>query len=299
MNVIELLAQARPATLDAQPDPARRASDLAAAFSTSQEGQRRARRGPARRAVPFGIGVTALAAAAAAAVAVTHAGTPAITRHPQAGPTADRAMQSAILTAFDGLAGDILHVHTVGGGPARAQDTWYSPWWPSGGQHVRMRSYVPGQQDVEFVYDQPSSASALSVNGEAFDVEYGTRTWSDQKSTRIAVKPQSGSPAIIRKQIDAGNYSVAGKAEIGGRPAIELVGQDPTGLGTVHMWLDATTYTLLKASFDDQSGGTVTSTYTFLAPTAANLAKLRPVIPAGFTRTATQELPPSQNGGKG
>jgi hypothetical protein len=127
MDVMDLLAEARPGSLDPPPDPARRASDLAGAIATSRTGTAtrpgasprwRARR-PAHpvRLAAIGTSIAALAGTAGAVAALSATGTPAA--HPRlpaaragtAVPTPGE-VRNAILTAFNGVSGDVFYTRT-------------------------------------------------------------------------------------------------------------------------------------------------------------------------------------------
>jgi hypothetical protein len=54
---------------------------------------------------------------------------------------------------------------------------------------------------------------------------------------------------------------------------------------SARLWVDAATYLPPRQSLLFPAGKRTVTDYTFLPPTAANLAKLRPVIPAGYQRT--------------
>jgi hypothetical protein len=50
------------------------------------------------------------------------------------------------------------------------------------------------------------------------------------------------------------------------------------------MWVGATTYLPMREHLRMSNGQQSVTDYTFLPPTPENLAELRPVIPAGYTR---------------
>jgi hypothetical protein len=91
---MDLLAQARPGSLDPTPETDRRARDLATAIATPRDAMTArpgaSRRPHVRRALPparaiaIGIGAAALAGTAGAVVALSATGTPAPRSHPTA-----------------------------------------------------------------------------------------------------------------------------------------------------------------------------------------------------------------------
>ena len=77
-----------------------------------------------------------------------------------------------------------------------------------------------------------------------------------------------------------------------GHPAIELAmttssgSSGPLRITTAHLWVDARTYLPMQELLKFSDGRQDVTDYTFLPPTAANLAKLQPVIPVGYQRTS-------------
>jgi hypothetical protein len=60
--------------------------------------------------------------------------------------------------------------------------------------------------------------------------------------------------------------------------------QAPPHVTAERMWVNATTYLPMRDYTRWSNGQQSVFDYVFLPPTPANLAKLRPVIPAGYTR---------------
>jgi hypothetical protein len=134
-----------------------------------------------------------LAGAAAAAVVLATTGAPAASaHHSQAAVPSPGALRKAVLTAFDGVSGDIFYsrgteTSSQGGGVVYE---WTYPAVPQKGQLVRDREYiVPGnstnKSDVEQICRQdvnpksPDGSYRISTrNVVAIDVEYGNHTWS-------------------------------------------------------------------------------------------------------------------------
>ena len=56
------------------------------------------------------------------------------------------------------------------------------------------------------------------------------------------------------------------------------------------LWVDATTYLPMQQFLRMSNGQQNVTDYTFLSPTAENLAKLRPEIPAGYTRAGRAQV---------
>jgi hypothetical protein len=69
----------------------------------------------------------------------------------------------------------------------------------------------------------------------------------------------------------------------------------PLRVTAAHLWVNAATYLPMRELLIFSDGKRDQTDYTFLKPTATNLAKLRLVIPAGYHRTS---LHPGQSGKK-
>ena len=186
MNIMNLLAQARPASLDPRPETGRRASDLARALAvprtgmTAQRGASRRlgvrRASPPARVIATGIGVAALAATAGVVVAVSATRAPSARPQPAAARAgtavaAPGELKNAILTAFNGVGGDVFYAKTTETYPRAesrwdgVQQDWSYPIQPQAGQQVHIRSVlVPSnpndKDDTEYIYNEPSGAKA-------------------------------------------------------------------------------------------------------------------------------------------
>jgi hypothetical protein len=69
----------------------------------------------------------------------------------------------------------------------------------------------------------------------------------------------------------------------------------PVRVTTAHLWVAARSYLPMRQLLKFSTGAQDLANYTFLALTAADLAKLQPVIPAGYHRSS---LHPGQQGKK-
>ena len=84
---------------------------------------------------------------------------------------------------------------------------------------------------------------------------------------------------------------VIGRTGLRGRPAIELGMSLASAPGaavyvtTARLWVNAATYLPMRQALRFSDGKQDVTDYTFLPPTAANLADLSPVIPPGYHRT--------------
>jgi hypothetical protein len=321
MDVMDLLAEARPGSLDPPPDPARRASDLAGAIATSRTGTAtrpgasprwRARR-PAHpvRLAAIGTSIAALAGTAGAVAALSATGTPAA--HPRlpaaragtAVPTPGE-VRNAILTAFNGVSGDVFYtrITEIYPGPQSrwngVSENWSYPLQPRVGQEVHIRSRVlprnlGDKSDTEWIYREPAGTQSGSISvatkTEMIDVEYGNRTWSDTTGNWGFPSEMAGLQDL-RESIADGKFQHVRKTELNGRIVLELTSREKVNGTEVAStwWVDPATYLPVRM-LTQQAGITYQVDYGFLPPVPANIAQLTVTIPAGFTRTPTQKLP--------
>jgi hypothetical protein len=275
------------------------AADVRRAVHAQSRGVARQRRPRGRR--PLGITLVLGAAAAAVtavAVILATAGSPAGRGGRAAGP----ALRVRLLAAIDTVRGDILF---AGGRSPADGGMWVWPGYPRPGEQVRVRVLgfgmdgVPGK-DEEYIFAMPASRSAaadagnpidwglMTVTGTLIYVDHVKHTWGEWNQNMTFGLPVNA--AGIRGEIAHGQLRVIGRTKLRGRPAIELgITLATSGGGlrvtTADLWVDAATYLPMRQLLLYSDGKQDLTDYTFLRPTAANLAQLRPVIPAGYTRT--------------
>jgi hypothetical protein len=98
--------------------------------------------------------------------------------------------------------------------------------------------------------------------------------------------------AAIRAEIAHGQFQIAGRAELHGQQAVELKinvpanDEAPPHVTAARLWVDATSYLPMREYLRMSTGQQSVTDYTFLPPTPGNLAKLRPEIPAGYTKVS-------------
>ena len=314
MDIMDLLAQARPGSLNPGPETDRRASDLARAIATPRDGMA-ARPGasrrlgvgralPAARVIAIGIGAATLAGTAGAVVALTATSTPA----PRPQPTAAHAgtaaatpgeLRNAILTAFSGVGGDIFYAKITEIYPGKmskwngVSQSWAYPLQPQAGQKAYVRNLVvpssPGDKgDSELIYTEPSaSEQSIPTKTEVIYVQYGNRTWSDTTAL-VAEQTETASLQALRESIANGKLTVVRKTVIDGQTVLELTTRSKdSSKGSVETWWVNPATWLPVRTLSIDGGVTNQVDYGFLPPTPANIAKLKVTIPAGFTRTPT------------
>jgi hypothetical protein len=301
MNVMDQLTQARPAGLDRRPAPERRAANLAAAIAAPRPEPDHARRvaWPSRAShrIALGTGVAVLAGGAAAAIALAYTGAPATAAHQsQAAPSA-ASLRTAMLTAFDGVSGDIFYSRAAQGPGIPVTYSLSYPVVPAKGQLVRIRQYtVPASDEWEEIFRQdvnprlPDGSVEISTRSmEVIDVEYGNHTWSD--TTESGETLTSNGPAALRQEIENGKIGSITATELDGQRVLKVTIREKQG-PLVTTWVDPSTYLPLQTT-STGAGTHLTVQSEYLPPTPANLAKLNVTIPAGFKRTPTMETPGS------
>jgi hypothetical protein len=322
MDIMDLLAQARPGSLDPRPGTDRRASDLARALATPRAGvtaqpgaDRRlgVRRAlPPARVVAIGTSVAALAGIAGVVVALTATGMPAARPQPAAARAGTAVpppgeLKNAILTALNSTDGDIgytVMTETCPGdkdGCDSLQKDWNYPIQPQAGQEVHVRSLflTPSNtsdtqytyaDDTQYTYTEPSAAKAgLPTRTDIIFVEYGSRTWSD---TTAQVAFTGGTMKENFQEFLATGGFTTQKTTLNGQTMLELT-EHSTNEGEEIWWVDPTTDLPVQTysqgvGMNGEPGLVKMQTDCgFLPPTPVNMAELKAVIPPGFTQTPT------------
>jgi hypothetical protein len=212
------------------------------------------------------------------------------------------AVRTRLLAAIDTSSGDILYAH---GGPAPRGGTWQSPAYPQPGQKVHIRILGLGLggaifKDGEYSFTMPSRSDGansytsnldqggLQLSGMVTDVNHVRHLWGEWHSKLVLGFTLDA--AGIRAEIASGQFKVVGPTELHGQKAVELEisvppsSEAPPHVTAARLWVDATTYLPMRQYLRMSDGQQNVTDYTYLPPTAANLAKLRPEIPAGYIR---------------
>jgi len=252
-----------------------------------------------RHVLRAGLAMGAAGALTAVGVIAAVAHSPAT----KATPIAAAALRTRLLAAIDTASGDILYTPA----PGQPLSGGQYPAYPQPGQevHVRVGPAADSRgivfKDGEYSFRMPSANPArnytanldqggLHLSGTALRVNHRARVWSECHSKFILGFTLDA--AGIRAEIANGQFTVIGPTRRHGRRAIELKfnvppnNEAPPHVTAERMWLNATTYLPMRGSVLMSNGQRSVWDYVFLPPTAENLAKLRPVIPAGYTRTA-------------
>jgi hypothetical protein len=231
----------------------------------------------------------------------------------KATPIAVPALRTRLLAAIDTASGDILYTH---GGPAPGGGNWQFPAYPQPGQQVHLRILGLGSdgkvyKDGEYSFKMPSAKPAsnytanldqggLQLSGTFMWVDHFNHTWGESHSKFILGFTLDA--AGIRAEIANGQFTVIGRTELHGRQAIELKinvppnNEAPPHTTAARLWVDATTYLPTREYVRMSNGQQNVTDYIFLPPTPENLAKLRPEIPAGYTRSNSTGPKPHTRG---
>jgi hypothetical protein len=276
----------------------------------------------ARVVLPVAAAATAVTTVIAVGVAgAIHSGHRDLPAVPATVSSTTASLRHAILTAFSATTSSISYTHSVftsGGQKTRVIDVWTSPLQGSTGQTQTMREVVSvgGQtvRDVEMIYALPApnavapadcngpidapkpppirgqEGGVQATDGRLIEVEFASRSWSDQPHTCIPVT-QPADAEQIRSDIAAGGWTVVGRDDIDGQPAVELnLAGSAKPASADLLWVNAQTFLPIQASAN--KGGapgadSLVTTYRFLGDTPDNRKNLTTPIPAGFAQTAT------------
>jgi hypothetical protein len=211
------------------------------------------------------------------------------------------ALGARLLAAIDTASGDILYTHT----PGRPLSGGQYPAYPQPGQEVHIRVgpavgsdgkvYKDGEYSFKMTSANPAKnytanldQGGLHLSGTVLAVDHFNHTWRECHSKFILGFTLDA--AGIRAEIANGQFTVIGRTKLNGQQAIELKfnvppnNEAPPHVTAERMWVNATTYLPMRDYTRWSNGQQSVSDYLFLPLTPERLAKLRPVIPAGYTR---------------
>jgi hypothetical protein len=255
----------------------------------------------ARRRIHRAVAVAAVAAAAGTAVALI---APGPAKPAPAATQRTAYVVSHVARALDAMPGNTVVVMQRTTVPASETiDSW-----------ANSNAAGPSRQETFTQAGQPISDNGMSFSGPVtrltrtiVNVDYQTRTWwravdyygngesglptvwtcSNAKNEDIIWNPQEMA-AQLRTELSCGELKIVGSGTADGVPAIKL--SRDFGSGAVTYWVNATTYLLFRYTASQNGYPTQQVNLQWLRPTAANLAKLKVPIPAGFT-----QVPPPGN----
>ena len=143
-----------------------------------------------------------------------------------------------------------------------------------------------------YIYDLDQGG--LQLSGTIMAVNHFRHVWGEWHAAFILGFGLDA--AGVRAEIASGQFKVVGPAELHGQKAVELKinvpanNEAPPHVTAARLWVDATTYLPMRQYVRMSTGEMNVTDYTFLPPTPVNLAKLRPEIPAGYTRAGRTQV---------
>ena len=255
-----------------------------------------------RHVLRTGLALGAAGAVTAVAVITAVAHGPATKATPIAAP----ALRTRLLAAIDTASGDILYTPAPGAAAERGAVPGVSPAWPGGPCPCRPGRRL-GREGVQrrgvLLHDALRERRGLHRTTPPTSTRAGcsfpgrpcgsiTSSTSGVSAIRQFILGFTLDAAGIRAEIANGQFTVIGRTELHGQQAIELKinvppnNEAPPHVTAERMWVNATTYLPMRGYLRMSNGQQSVWDYVFLPPTPENLAKLRPVIPAGYTRAA-------------
>jgi hypothetical protein len=215
------------------------------------------------------------------------------------------SLRARLLAAITSARRDILVTHWPG---ITQEREWAWPWYPRPGQAVRVRiqEFFPSGPEVkDLVYSftmprhpvtrfpGPITWGTLTVPGTYIVINHMRHTWGAWHHVTFDVALPLD-PAAIQREVISGRLSVLGQATYAGHRAVKLnIALPARHTQSIYatraiLWVDAKTYLPLHQLLQLSDGERFPADYTFLPPTAANLAVLHPRIPAGYRYWTTQ-----------
>ena len=258
--------------------------------------------------------VTGMAIVSAAAVIAVTAGTgaPALRPAPPAQATAyivrraEQELRNRNVIMELTTPRQVL-TRTSPGGKTVTSNVPGSVWWTyhSQSRHQTFAAYLRGHGRPRASDTDTTSSPLRPGPGILFrftqtSVNYTDRTWSrgPQLAGKVTGSPGPAcpqlrsmqdprvdgivlftSPAFIRATLACGGLSVTGHVQVDGVATVRLTGSRPVTKLPLTIYISPVTYRLVRTVI-----GGLRQDYRWLAPTPANLARLRVAIPPGFHR---------------
>jgi hypothetical protein len=204
-----------------------------------------------------------------------------------------KALGTSMLDAFQAPGGQIAVVRqiTVTSAGMQTEEWMMFPSAPRPGDQVRRHHVVTGAGTIDretwSTYTQPAVTDR--VTGDVVTADHTSRTWSDQPDGPIPsyVGFPMFEPDRIQSEVAAGRWTVDGVSQEVGRRVIDLSRSRHAPMATnYYLEVDAATYLPVRYVTDYLGIHQELETdYQFLPATPANLAPLKPSVPAGFSKT--------------
>ncbi|HEY7919833.1 MAG TPA: hypothetical protein VIE45_09270 [Streptosporangiaceae bacterium] len=152
----------------------------------------------------------------------------------------------------------------------------------AGGQHAFDWGITPAHGSTAVIYGNHTWWTAPAQGGQGGG---GPAACIQGRVISLAGGAGNGWPAFIRSQLACGAYTVAGRQVIGGVNTIKITGAS----GQFTFWVDPGTYLPVAMTMGQKQ-----TEFRWLAPTPANLARLKVTVPAGFRHVPAPTAPPGQ-----
>ena len=208
----------------------------------------------------------------------------------QATPLAAPALRTRLLAAFDTASGDILYAH---GGPAPGGRTGSHRPIPTLARRCTSGSSASGRagrgvqgrgvlvhdalrERCRQRYTSNLDQGGLQLSGTVMDVNHFRHLWGEWQAKFVLGFTLDA--AGIRAEIASGQFKVIGPTELRGQKTVELeINVPPNHEASPHvtvarLWVDATTYLPMQQYLRMSNGEQDVTEYSFLPPTAGNLA---------------------------
>ena len=152
------------------------------------------------------------------------------------------------------------------------------------GQRVFDWAISPAHGTTAVIYGNDTWWTAAAQHGQGGS---GPAPSSCLRGHEIALDGGAGNgwPAFIRSQLACGAYQVSGRQVVDGINTIKITGAD----GGFTFWVNPANYLPVKADLGPRQ-----TEFHWLAPTPANLAKLKVTVPAGFKQVPAPAPPAGQ-----
>ena len=153
---------------------------------------------------------------------------------------------------------------------------------------------MPSGNDAANNYTANLDQGGLQLSGTVMEVNHFRHLWGAWHAKFVLGFTLDA--AGIRAEIANGQFKVIGQTELHGQQAVELQinvppsNEAPPHVTAARLWVNATTYLPMQKYLRMSNGQQNVTQYIFLPPTAGNLAKLRPVIPAGYTQAGCVQV---------
>lgn len=156
-----------------------------------------------------------------------------------------------------------------GGSLVWSEEDWFS------GSESRSETFAPDGTPMLESWQDGTNKGAPVV-----EVDYQARHYYEGPSP---LTTPGGPYGVLNREIEIGELTVSGPSTVDGVEAYEL-SESPRDGGTYDIWVNASTFFVVRWVMSPSSGVRQTWDYSWSKPTPASLGELaQPAVPAGFT----------------